>query len=72
MSELGARRPLLFADHASGIARSEARLGQQSFQLAAQQRPRRLFIEKDRKLQARGTGIKNEERVGHEFRPQLL
>ena len=72
MSEFGAGRPLLFADHASGIARNEARLSQQPFQLAAQQRPRRLFIEKDRKLQARGTGIENEERVGHEFRPKFL
>jgi hypothetical protein len=51
--ELGAGRPLLFADDGSVIASNEARLRQQPFELAAQQRLRRFFIEEDGKLEAR-------------------
>jgi hypothetical protein len=60
MSELSPGRPLLFADDGSVIASNEARLRQQPFELAAQQRPWRAFIEEDRKLEARRTCVKNE------------
>ena len=53
MFELSPGRPLLFADDGSVIASNEARLRQQPFELAAQQRLRRFFIEEDGKLEAR-------------------
>jgi hypothetical protein len=68
MSELSPGRPLLFADDGSVIASNEARPRQQPFELAAQQRPWRAFIENDGKFQARRTRIENEQSIGHEFR----
>src|SRR5262245_1689814 len=66
MSELGAARPLLFADDCTAIAREEARLSEQAFELAAEHRLRRGVIEKNGKLEARGGGIQNEDSVRHD------
>jgi hypothetical protein len=70
--ELGAGRPLLLADDGSTGAHNETRLRQQPFELAAQQRLRRFFIEEDRKLEARRTGIEYKQSVGHESRLKAL
>ena len=53
MTEVGASRPRLLGDQVRAVAHGEARRGRQPFDLAAQQRARRVFVEEDRELQAR-------------------